>query len=169
MLQVEPAIEAELISISQGVYKSDAAWTLAIISELTRVAYETFDYCVYGKKCYMDDTITECLYDMVWYPPMKLDFLAENRKNTIFRDIHLVLECEWKKGLDEIMYDFQKLVQARAGYRVMIFQSYDTNAATDMLVHYLESSLNSVKGDRYLFAGFDPRDEEFNFKSVSKT
>jgi hypothetical protein len=168
MLQIETAIKAELVKVSNGDYKGDPAWTLGIMSELTRVAYDEFNCNVYGKKCYMDDTITECLYDMVWYTPMPLDYLPENRRNIIFREIHLVLECEWKMGLDEIMYDFQKLVQARADLRVMIFQSRDTNATMDTLTRYLEAAPSSVRGDQYLFAGFDPRDGEFNFRSVLK-
>lgn len=165
---MESAIQSALVEISKETYKGDAAWTLAILSELTRLAYEDFEFYVYGKKCYMDDTITECLYDMVWYTPMPLDYLPHPQRNSIFRDIHLVLECEWKKGVDEIMYDFQKLVQARAEHRVMIFQSYDTDATVDTMIHYLESAPNSVKGDRYLFAGYRPQDRKFDFRSFVK-
>lgn len=168
MPQIEAAIQELLAEISNGSYKGDAEWTKAIMSECTRLAYDTYNYYVYGKKCYMDDTITECLYDMVWYTPMQLDYLPTNRSNIIFGDIHLVLECEWNKDIGEIMYDFQKLVQARAEHRVMIFQSYNSGSTIDIMTSYVESSPNSVKGDKYLFAGFGPQDGEFNFKSFVK-
>jgi hypothetical protein len=37
--------------------------------------------------------------------------------------IQMALECEWAKGMDDILWDFRKLVYVKARQKVMIFQS----------------------------------------------
>lgn len=168
MPHIENVIQEELIKISTGALNGDPGWTSAIMGELTRLAYDNYNYSVYGQKCYMDDTITECLYDMVWYTPKPQDYLPHKYRSILFGDIHLVLECEWKKAIVEIMYDFQKLVQARAERRVMIFQADDTDKTMDLMTDYANSSGHSLSGDRYLFAGYERRDAKFKFRSFVK-
>lgn len=169
MTDIEKNIKKALVEISESSFHGTTAWTQAIMDSLTALAYdENYNYYVYGKKCNsVDDTITGCLYDMLWYTPKVLPDLPV--RNTIFDKIHLVLECEWKKDMSEIMYDFQKLVQARSDHRVMIFESFETDKTIDILIHYIESSSLSVKGDRYLIAALRAEDGVFNFKSYVKT
>jgi hypothetical protein len=164
MPQIEQDVQKVLEEISASPLQGNTAWTQSIMNSLTALAYDRHKFYVYGKKCNnVDDTITGCLYDMVWYTPKDLSYLS--RKNIIFDKIHMVLECEWKKDMDEIMYDFQKLVQARADHRVMIFESYETDKTItiDNLIHYVESSPHSVKGDRYLIAAWRDKNWKFDF------
>jgi hypothetical protein len=87
------------------------------------------------------------LYDLVWY--------KENAFGLI--DVPLVLESEWKTYA-QIKYDFEKLLVARAKYRVMIFQA--TPANTESILSRLKQIIGhsemKARGDRYLFAVVDP-------------
>ena len=164
MSQVELEVQKKLVDISKSQLIGNTAWTQAIMNSLTALAYAPpYGYYVYGKKCNnVDNTITGCLYDMLWYSPKTLSYLPGD--NTIFYKIHLVLECEWKRNVGEIMYDFQKLIQARADHRVMIFESDDTDLMIDRMIEYAELSPLSVKGDRFLIAALHADDYTFKFK-----
>ncbi len=59
------------------------------------------------------DEGSEWLYDVVWYQ------LDQSKHMT---DVPLVAESEWGQG-DAAKADFEKLLVARAKYRVMVFES----------------------------------------------
>ena len=82
--------------------------------------------------------------------------------------IWVALESEWSLKFDEIKYDFYKLIQSRSMLRVMVFQSLDVAKTNNDLVMILESSQMSVRGDRYLFAGWNDEDG-FRFKLHAKS
>ena len=83
----------------------------------------------------------EFLYDVCW---LKTD----NRDRTI--NCALVAECEWgDRG--EVEYDFQKLLLARSGVRVLV---YDTKQASgDQLREHVEVFAGAA-GDTYLLIGW---------------
>ena len=165
--QIEQDVQKALVDFTKKVPHGTTARTQAIMNSLINLADDN-GYYVYGPKCNnLDPTITACLYDMVWFTPMKLPYLSV--ENIIFDKVHLVLECEWKRDIGDIMYDFQKLVQARADHRVMIFESYETDSTINNMIQYVESSPLSVNGDRYLIAALRAEDWTFNFKSHVKS
>jgi hypothetical protein len=88
---------------------------------------------------------------MVWYEHL------DGHINDI-NLVHMVLESEWKKDFSEIKYDFYKLTQARAKYRVMIFQSNNLQSIFDSLCSIVDTSRMTEVGDRYLLAGWNDND-----------
>jgi hypothetical protein len=94
---------------------------------------------------------------MIWIKP--------GSEGTIL-DLVLALECEWRMGQE--IYDFQKLLLARADHRVMVFQGnlqHRTNTIAKMR-EGIKQFAKSSAGDRYLFACWDrepSRSSERNF------
>jgi hypothetical protein len=106
---------------------------------------------------------SEWLYDFTFY---SMD--GSNTTNII-----LAAEIEW--GLDfedDILFDFEKLIQARSDYRLMIFQAANNNAIAEIF-EKLKDSANRFKhsqnGDKYLLAGWSQQPNEWKFKTCSYT
>jgi hypothetical protein len=147
-ISIIEALEDVSVKLIASETKNDNAWTRAIKNQLTELAYETYDYNVWTSPNDFDDTTSEYLYDMVWYEHL------DGHINDI-NLVHLVLESEWKRDFSEIKYDFYKLTQARAKYRVMIFQSNDIQSVFDNLCNIVDTSRMTEVGDRYLLAGWN--------------
>lgn len=150
-ISIIEALEDVSVKLIASETKNDKAWTRAIKNQLTELAYESYNYNVWTSPNDYDDTTSEYLYDMVWYEHI------DGHKNDI-NLVHLVLESEWKRDFSEIKYDFYKLTQARAKYRVMIFQSNDIQSVFDNLCNIVDTSRMTEVGDRYLLAGWNDND-----------
>ena len=85
---------------------------------------------------------TEWLYDMVWLQ-VSNDFNIEN--------IGLVAEIEWGEDW-EVLEDFQKLLQARADVRLIVFDHED--GLQEQLKRQIRKFKKSQPGDRYLFVSY---------------
>ena len=138
---------------------SDADWTTAIFTALTKYAYDDLKLRVWSKKNEVDPTLTGCLYDFM---------ICEGKTPIDIDRVWVAIESEWSLSFNEIKYDFYKLVQSRSMLRVMIFQSRDVERTISDLVKILETSQMSICGDRYLFAGWDDEKNAFTFKSHIK-
>ncbi len=136
---------------------SDADWTTAIFTALTKYAYD-LKLRVWTKTNEIDHTLTGCLYDFM---------ICEGKTHIDIDKVWVAMECEWSLKFDEIKYDFYKLIQSRSMLRVMIFQSRDVERTINDLVNILETSQMSVCGDRYLFAGWSD-ENGFSFKTHTK-
>jgi hypothetical protein len=96
----------------------------------------------------------EWLYDVTWVS-QGVDCVLE---------IPMVLESEW--CFRAIGYDFDKLLLARAGLRVMVFEGHraeKTRAKIDQLKNRITMFLSTQPGDRYLFASWENH-TEFKFE-----
>ena len=71
------------------------------------------------------------LYDLVWY--------SEDEQHHL-HEVFLVLESEWGNQ-QKIQYDFEKLLQAKATLKVMIFQA--RQAKLDGLVDFLVAGIKA--------------------------
>ncbi len=155
MDEIELSIKRTLESIADHLTKEGktdtTSWTWEIKTQLTELAYETYNYNVYTSPNGYDNTTNECLYDMLWYQSL-------NGNNNDLAIVHLALESEWNTSFAEIKYDFYKLVQARTKHRTMIFQSNDVMSVIEKLSKIIDESLISEIGDRYLFAGWNDND-----------
>ena len=84
------------------------------------------------------------------------------------RTIYLIVESEWSKNLEDIKYDFQKLICARSKLRLMIFQGNSTDSIQSTinelmrLVHAFEFS---NKSDEYMFACWNNQKGSFEFET----
>ena len=108
------AVREGLDSLEVNRAASDTAWTRAVKTKLCEIGRGRFDYkvgasnvpranCDYG----------EWLYDVTW-----LEYEKSGRGELV--GAHLAAECEWG-NVGDIEEDFEKLLLARAGVRLMIF------------------------------------------------
>ena len=102
---------------------STAAWTEAVKTRLCEIG-KRHEYWVYTAGITMADG-GEWLYDVTW-----LDYDGDLLTSAV-----LVAECEWNSGLDYIDEDFQKLLIASAGVRLMIFDGGDAAGASRVANH----------------------------------
>lgn len=107
---------------------------------------------------------SEWLYDIVWY--------QDDPINHYLLDVPLVAESELSPKLNELIYDFQKLLVSRSKHRIMIYE-YEFNNENiadklDALIDQIKNSKLTQPGDRYLFCVWEHRrpveSQKFRFK-----
>ena len=80
----------------------------------------------------------------------------------------MALESEWNRHPDEILYDFEKLLVARAPLKVMIFQ--DNGGNLDALWQMFEKSMQTYAHhdptELYVWAAFQETRHEFTVKAA---
>ena len=103
----------------------------------------------------------EWLFDLVW--------AAGQDKPWQFWEMPLAMECEWSTNRDDITWDFEKLLVAKARIKLLVFQQ----ASKDDVKKLLESLRSMVRafkmsfpGERYLLAGYSYDDHEFYYDSI---
>ncbi|HMU88272.1 MAG TPA: hypothetical protein PKC11_11700 [Agitococcus sp.] len=104
---------------------------------------------------------SEWLYDVVW---LETQEGAKDTTNVI--DCVLVCESEWG-NVGHIRDDFQKLLLAKADYRLMIFQANSLDGFNKILLQLKEQIClfkKSVISDRYLFVGYIINEERFEYQ-----
>jgi hypothetical protein len=101
----------------------------------------------------------EWLFDLIWF---------ENSEQKHLKRLVLALESEWNRHPDEICYDFEKLLVARAPLKVMVFQDNGRNLPE--LWQMFETSLQTYAqhdaDELYLFAAFQETPHEFMVKMI---
>jgi hypothetical protein len=132
------------VSRLQEAGSGDDEWTKAIkmpLCELGRV--HKYGVSATGIKA---DT-GEWLFDMVW--------CDGNDGPFVFTELILAMECEWSQKPDDIWWDFEKLLIAKAKYHVFIFQQ-GTSAEVESFSKKFKLAIRAFKGtqpgDRFLFA-----------------
>lgn len=102
-----------------------------------RIGKNAYDYVDEESEYLYDLTVIEQETSNIHYP-----FL----KRTV-----LVLESEWG-NLNEILYDFQKLLMSNSKNKVMVFQSYHLEDF-EMILNYMKANIEQYeysKGDYFL-------------------
>lgn len=135
--------------------ESDLFWTKHLKSKLivlgNKLGYIT---CTAG---FLGDAQREWLYDLVWY---------KNDEKNYLQEVPLVMESEWGRKLDDIKYDFEKLLMANCEVKLMICQ--DGGETLTSLVNYFESSIKAFKNSSnaciYIIAVFE--NENYSFYIV---
>lgn len=116
------------------------------------------DICTSG---FADLYNNEWLFDMVWYKLNDKKYMTE---------VSLVVESEWGSHIDQIKFDFEKLLTANSTHKLMICQSHPSNY--DGLIAYFEEAINCYQmnkiGERYLVAVLDKKEEEFYYEVFEK-
>ena len=115
-LEIMHAIREGLDSLKGKVNRtaSSTEWSSAVKTELCRIGQCQFLCKVGARTNEVDEAhrdYGEWLYDVTW-----LEYGPDGR----LVDAHLVAECEWSH-FGEIDEDFQKLLLAHAGVRLMVF------------------------------------------------
>jgi hypothetical protein len=106
----------------------------------TKALYEVLDSLGAECRCVTRHELaqsgTEKLYDLIWLS-------AEGKLLT------LATEIEWKQSLDEITYDFEKLLYAKAPLKLMIHQRQDEKTLP-VLIRTLAAYRGHVEGEVYI-------------------
>lgn len=104
------------------------------------------------------------------------DFVSYSCDANGMTDVHLVVECEWKSPIDasdyrwEIQCDFEKLIQARCQYRLMIFEVSNEAVAVEYVEHLCRIAQKfkfSLPTDRYVVAVWNCETDSFLFYQYS--
>src|SRR5690606_23789575 len=90
---------------------------------------------------------SEWLYDLVWY---------RNNEAGLLHQIGLIMESEWSRAMEEIRYDFEKLLVAKAPIKVMVFQcgGPDFEAKCEALEESMRAFPAAPSEEVYILAGF---------------
>ena len=136
-----------------GLGLGPRVWTHAIKCELCRAGQTLgYDVCTSGVT---QANSGEWLFDQVW-----LDWIPTPMQ---LKRIGLVVECEWG-NCEEIFYDFEKLLVARADVRLMIFQANNAEQVNKLFGRMKEEArdfLQSQPGDHYMLVGYYNNRSEF--------
>ena len=119
MRAVQKGLDGLTVALHVDEVESGEEWAKAVKTELCKIG-RRFGYSVYARKNEVDEAYRdngEWLYDVTW-----LEYEKNARGELVnLVDAPLVAECEWgNKG--NIEDDFEKLLLARTGVRLMIFE-----------------------------------------------
>lgn len=139
------AIRKALDALTIDTSKRNTERTQAIKTALCTIGSK-LNVWVYASGCDAADG-GEYLYDVTW-----LEYEEE-----FLTDAALVVECEWS-NLSHIDEDFQKLLLARAGIRLMIFDGSHPPYSQEFVQHLarqIRSFRRSSNDDAWLFAAWE--------------
>jgi hypothetical protein len=155
--EIEDQICKAIRSVPIDSLKGDGAWTKAIFKAIadlgTRLNYKI---CSSRSDGEYDGG---WLYDLIWY---------ENDDTGQLKSLPLVLESEWDKNYDGIKYDFEKLLIARAKYKIMIFQAKREKVSQyfKQLQSGIEAFHVASEDESYLLMCFDEDNWAFQIKTI---
>lgn len=144
---------------------SRTKWTRLVLLKVAQLGCEYgFTPCASRLKASeVADIESAWLYDFVWYSNCS----AERHLS----EVPLVLESEWG-NLEAIRYDFEKLLLAKAGLKVMVFEAAD-HAAIAIIESFLRQGIRRFTkrsdGETYLFAAFNNDARRFEISQVEGT
>lgn len=158
---IEERLRVQLDSVAskfgEGNAASDRVWTREIKSRLCALGQELhYDVCASGCD---NANEGEWLYDLVW----------SHGGDDEMWTLPLVVESEWRTGMEDIKWDFGKLLAAKSPLKLFIFQQSTLSAATDtitMLKRLILAFRTVVPGERYLLAGYAWSDRRFAYETI---
>lgn len=140
----------------------DGAWTKMELSRLYDLAKrEGFSACPTFGEEWRDG---EWLYDMVWYRDVK--GFKEDLNLGISRaleNVVLVLESEWSMSPWQVQYDFEKLLVAKALFKVLVVNDIGELAAKRIVESGLENYKGGIANERYVLAMYSGKTDSFMF------
>lgn len=130
-------------------------WTEKVLTTLCKLG-EKLDYKT--RATGVPDGGSEFLYDAIW--------INTDSGNRIC-SVPMVAECEWG-NLEQVSYDFQKLLLARSKVRVMVYWTGANREIQEGLFDRLleqVKTFNGTMGDTYLLIGRLP-ENTFQFHQI---
>jgi hypothetical protein len=128
-------------------WRKDSEWTIGI-NDLVAEIGQRYGYRVCASRC-SKSAGHEWVYDHHWQE------LSENNEIT---SLPLAMEIEWGFGRadlkERILDDFYKLVQAKTGLRVLVFQYGQVASLFDDLERRFRGFRLTTGGDRVLLVGY---------------
>jgi len=104
------------------------------------------------------------LYDITW--------VKQSNPKDIIVDLPLILESENDGREDKILIDFQKLIQSRAKFKIMIYKAWNADANIKLIrefIRQIEHPLFEPIGDRYLFVCHFFNQGKFEYRVYTRT
>jgi hypothetical protein len=117
----------------RGFTSRNGAWTRAILEVLDGLGAEF--QC--SSRHELAEGGTEKLYDLIWLGPHG-------------KVLRLAAEIEWKQAPDEIAYDFEKLLYAKAPIKLLVHQRQDERTILPLLESTLAGYWGHVEGEEYI-------------------
>ena len=140
---------------------TDTKGTRAVKTKLCKIGRGFGCYVCAGGVDEADRDYGEWLYDVTW-----LEYEPKSFPDGLLIDEHLVAECEWG-NFERIVEDFEKLLQARAGFRLMIFTG-SNQANSEEIAERLAERVWEFKGSRaedaWLLAAWEGSTDDWCFR-----
>lgn len=140
-----------------GKGRGDTDWTVELMRVIGTLGLEQ-GWAVCASKC-RELFDGGWLYDLTWY---------RNGPNDHLRELGLVLESEWRRNLEFIKFDFEKLLAAKAPIKVLVFQ--DCNGNLPQLWSFLETGIACFKPqglhETYILAAYQEDKHEFTVRTI---
>ena len=177
MRAVQKGLDSLTVALHVDEVGGDKVWTQAVKTKLCEIGHGFgYEVCASGMDSKAD--YGEWLYDVTWLEYERdlgkrgLDLTvqaraaAAERKRRLLIDSHLVAECEWG-NLKDIIDDFEKLLLARAGVCLMIFEGISkripeprSKRAAEQLAGRIREFKGSCAEDDWLLAAWERNDDE---------
>lgn len=139
--------------------KADAIWAGRIKERICALGHRT-GFGVRTEGCSEADA-GAWLFDLVW-----LEMHADVER---FTSMPLAMQLEWGRHLREIITGFEKLLVARAGHKVMVFQRSSPDEVHNVMTVLLDRIRNFrplSPDERYLLAGYSYEQQVFVYEPV---
>ena len=162
MRAVQKGLDSLTVALHVDEVEGDKVWTKAVKTKLCEVGQDRFCCKVCASGVDKAANFGEWLYDVTWLEYEKND--CGELVNLV--DASLVAECEWgNKG--RIEDDFEKLLLARTGVRLMIFEGISNripNPRSEEVAKRLAGMVREFNGscveDAWLLAAWERNDDE---------
>jgi hypothetical protein len=153
--------------IKRGKRTSKLFEELTLLGESKKYKVNSHSLSKEFKTKYQQFVNREWLYDLVWYT---------EGDSYCPKEFRLIVESEWQKRRKEdknddklsgIKYDFQKLLLANTGLKVMIFPTIGSDQELKELSEYFDQAINTYKSrgkGHFLFIAFCNKEKSFYYK-----
>ena len=156
--EIMRAVQDGLNSLEVDKAARDTVWTKAVKTKLCEIGRGRFSCKVGASNVNKGDCdYGEWLYDVTW---------LEYERAGLLIDAHLVAECEWG-DFKAIVEDFEKLLLARAGVRLMIFDGNykpGSKGIAERLAGRVREFNGSRAEDAWLLAAWEKNDDDWSFR-----
>lgn len=153
-------LEREIAQILDDIAKKDrqegglsnSVWTKLVKEGLCALG-KSHNYKVSATGCREAKT-SEWMFDLMWAEGSDEEFL----------EMPFAMECEWCLDFDEMFWDFEKLLIAKAPHKLFVFQQRNANEvknARKKLSAAILSFRNKQSGERYMLAGWSGDTKSF--------
>ena len=136
-------------------------WTKVVLTKLCEIGRGRFGYSVYARKNEVNEAYRdggEWLYDVTW--------LEYEKSDRGLVDAPLIAECEWG-NFEAIVDDFEKLLLAREGVRLMVFggnKKPGSKEIAERLAERVREFNGSRAEDAWLLAAWERSDDDWWFR-----
>ena len=159
--EIMRAVREGLNSLDVDKAARDTEWTRAVKTKLCEIGRGRFGYSVYARKNEVNEAYRdggEWLYDVTW--------LEYEKSDRGLVDAPLIAECEWG-NFEAIVDDFEKLLLAREGVRLMVFggnKKPGSKEIAERLAERVREFNGSRAEDAWLLAAWERSDDDWWFR-----